>query len=1124
MRFRRCDRYLLREVAAPFVVAAAALFLFIVLSLVLSLSDLMVDRGAGVGTLLRLLVLKSPVMLVLALPVSGLFAMFLGLGRMAHDREILAFEAAGVSLRRLTVPLILFAVAVSVTDFALYNWGVPSSELKYQQVLQGVIYRSGVPTIRSNTFFSGPNGEVYFVRQYDESNRTLRDVVIYDVQGRLIPQAEANLLMVTAEQGVWNASSWILEEGHAYGYDEDGALLYSGTFAELEVPLDLEPSGIYASSRPATAMSMGELGAQIELQRERGMNSSSLEMEYHRKVAVPLASIVFVLLGASLSLIYGWKSRGTGIAISFIVVGAYQGFYVWMGSLGGGSVVAPWVAAWLPNILFGSVALLIFLRLDRLGSRSVLRRLRRLVPFLGVIAMLGVGTGAANGQETVGIRADAISVDAGGRQFVAAGAVEILLGETSLRAERIDGVGDADGGWRLAAEGGVRFADDNGLSLAAERATISVESDGETWHPIQGSIGAFELRGTFLNSAGDENVLWVRGVSGDLRFSGEGEIERIDVSEAQFSTCERCQTCTVGGDYAFRSQPYALSAQRVTFYPDRLILAARVTGYLFGLPVVWVPAYVQPLEETLSSPLFPAIGRDAARGWYLKWNVPFFFSDEAYGVILFDLFAGVRKIGFGGELRYTGGRHDAQLVAYAYPSEPTDSIYTFEFSDSLGLGHDWELGASVQYAQDGMSRELDYESKVAGPVASGMMELAAARERVFDDEGEELRVTDRLPELTFSGAGWAFGPITLVPVVGVGHLRETLPADADSEDDATSQVEVVRARAGATASTAAFSVLGYETRPRLTWEVDRYWISGAVEQRQTINLSLRAESALGILLDYRLIHVWGVSPLVGDGVTRKHEVRVDVFREGVSGLDLRVAGGVDLAELEPLPVNLDASWRGETGTGQSVVADVSADYSLIDAAVGEVKASAEWIGTAGWRASASSGIDVAEGEWLPVIWSLHDESSGGWWRVSSSGAYNPNAFTVTRADLGVEIEPLELRDESPEENHDSGNDRGSPIDVDRLVGSIEYDAGIWELAGRLELSAGNRWGASLGGRWSSDVGVLTPEIGVFREFSDCLRIGIESTRSTTWLYISVQAFPEAILRYAPGQGSVEIGT
>ena len=182
MVIRRCDRYVLREMIGPFLLSLFGLLLFILLNLILSLSDLMVDRGVGVGALIRLLVLKMPGLLILALPVSGLFATFLGLGRLVHDREVMAFEAAGISLRRILLPLLLAAFLIGAVDFALYNWAVPSSEHAYQQALRGIIFRQGVPHVRANTFFKGPEGQFFYVRRYDEETGSLRWVLVYDIE------------------------------------------------------------------------------------------------------------------------------------------------------------------------------------------------------------------------------------------------------------------------------------------------------------------------------------------------------------------------------------------------------------------------------------------------------------------------------------------------------------------------------------------------------------------------------------------------------------------------------------------------------------------------------------------------------------------------------------------------------------------------------------------------------------------------------------------------------------------------------------------------------------------------------------------------------------------------------
>jgi len=39
--------------------------------------------------------------------------------------------------------------------------------------------------------------------------------------------------------------------------------------------------------------------------------------------------------------------------------------------------------------------------------------------------------------------------------------------------------------------------------------------------------------------------------------------------------------------------------------------------------------------------------------------------------------------------------------------------------------------------------------------------------------------------------------------------------------------------------------------------------------------------------------------------------------------------------------------------------------------------------------------------------------------------------------------------------------------------------------------------------------------GVFRDIADCVRLGVERDLDEFWVYVSIIAFPEAVLRYVP---------
>ncbi len=355
MIMRRFDRYVLREMIGPFLVSVGGLFLFILLNLILSLSGLMVDRGVGIPAMLRLLVLKTPTMLVLALPVSGLFATFLGLGRLVHDREIMALETSGISLRRILLPLVIAAFVLGLGDFALYNWAVPPAERAYQISLRRIIFREGTPHIRANTFFKGPQGEFFYVRRYDEKDKSLHDVLVYDTQGKLFPEAKAAVTILTAKKGRWENETWDLTDGRVYGYDADGVLIYNGRFDNLKIATGSEGIGALLSSRTPAEMGIGELRQRIEMLKKSGLSADELIVECHLKAAIPLAAVVFVLFGGATSLLFAWRSRAVGIVIGFLLVGLFQGTLLWTQTLGKRGIISPAISAWIPDLVFGLV-------------------------------------------------------------------------------------------------------------------------------------------------------------------------------------------------------------------------------------------------------------------------------------------------------------------------------------------------------------------------------------------------------------------------------------------------------------------------------------------------------------------------------------------------------------------------------------------------------------------------------------------------------------------------------------------------------------------------------------------------------------------------------------------------
>ncbi|MCK5691041.1 LptF/LptG family permease, partial [Myxococcota bacterium] len=101
------DRYLLREILLPFMVGMGLFFIVVAFAQVLTISDAVTGLGISAGDILQALLYSLPPLMGILIPVSALFAVLLGVGRLASDREVIGLAALGITpYRLLRVPFL----------------------------------------------------------------------------------------------------------------------------------------------------------------------------------------------------------------------------------------------------------------------------------------------------------------------------------------------------------------------------------------------------------------------------------------------------------------------------------------------------------------------------------------------------------------------------------------------------------------------------------------------------------------------------------------------------------------------------------------------------------------------------------------------------------------------------------------------------------------------------------------------------------------------------------------------------------------------------------------------------------------------------------------------------------
>jgi lipopolysaccharide export system permease protein len=349
MRTSIADRYIVQELFAPFLLCVGAFVVILAGDILYTLAEFIASRQVGVGTVVELLIYKLPAILVITFPVSTLVGGLLGLGRLAKDREIQAMRLGGISLVRIFMPVLAFGLLMTVATFIINEIVAPWANYRANAVIRKAAFGEAFPQIREQVFFRGPGNRVYYVGTVDDAHRELHNVMIYELEGS-IPR------LITAESATWEGRMWYLRGGVIRELDERGFTRYEAGFAKMEISVGIEAGAFSAGQKTPEEMTARDLRQYLSLFGQ-SPGSARFAVEYYRKFAVPFASAVFALLAAPLGAraVQGGRFVGVGVSIALLFV-----YYVLMSvarAMGTAAGLAPYLAAWAPNLCFGVAGL-----------------------------------------------------------------------------------------------------------------------------------------------------------------------------------------------------------------------------------------------------------------------------------------------------------------------------------------------------------------------------------------------------------------------------------------------------------------------------------------------------------------------------------------------------------------------------------------------------------------------------------------------------------------------------------------------------------------------------------------------------------------------------------------------
>jgi lipopolysaccharide export system permease protein len=419
---RTLQTYLLREHIGPFFLAIFTVDLLFLLNIVFRDLGKFLGKGIPFAVIVEFLFLNLAWMLALSVPCAVLTSTIMAFGRLSSDNEITAIKAGGIHLIRLVIPVLILSAILAASLIWFNNNVLPN--FNHQARLLGMDITRKKPAINLNPgviYEDIPDYNILVKKVTDQDSLALvNDVTIYDeteadmlktiiaergeiwfdeatgflnmllFDGELhevsIHEPEKFKKLEFAKHGIKIPMAEVLLKRSQSEYRGDReksaaqlmevVVANNKRIAERNEKLNnriQEKLSVYRQGKRGADKLMDNVLAEhqqlrrqikADLDRIRGLRkSNSINMvEWHKKYSIPVACIVFVLVGAPLGTLVsqrGWAAAA-GLSIGFFLL--YWIFLIGGEHLGDRQLISPFIAMWSCNIVVGCLGIYLVVR------------------------------------------------------------------------------------------------------------------------------------------------------------------------------------------------------------------------------------------------------------------------------------------------------------------------------------------------------------------------------------------------------------------------------------------------------------------------------------------------------------------------------------------------------------------------------------------------------------------------------------------------------------------------------------------------------------------------------------------------------------------------------------------
>lgn len=358
MKLKKIDWYIIKKFLGTFFYSIALLTVIIIVFDISENIDEFIENDAPLNKIIFQHYMNFiPYFVNMFSYLFTFIAVIFFTSKLAMNTEIIAILSSGISFNRMLYPYMVSAFALTLMSFWLANFVIPKANISRREFKNQYIEKL-TKNKDQHIHLQITPGTFAYVESFNAFTKTGQKFSLekFDENRSLLYKLNSDKIVYDTLSGKWKIYNYYIRK-----INENGETLTKG--AELDTLINLNPSDMFIEKEDFEVMNYHEIREYIATQKMKGNpRIVDYEVEMHKRIAFPFATIVMTIIGVALS---SRKVRGgiglhlglgIGLAFLFILIMQISTVFAVSGNL------SPALAAWMPNIIFGIVAIFLYLR------------------------------------------------------------------------------------------------------------------------------------------------------------------------------------------------------------------------------------------------------------------------------------------------------------------------------------------------------------------------------------------------------------------------------------------------------------------------------------------------------------------------------------------------------------------------------------------------------------------------------------------------------------------------------------------------------------------------------------------------------------------------------------------